>query len=42
MTLQEQATINFLIEISLLEVYKIEKVCGSVLVKRRRLNAFPA
>lgn len=34
MTLHEKTTIKFLIEISLLEVYKMEKICGSVLVKK--------
>lgn len=34
MTLQEKATVKILIEISLLDVYKMEKVCGSVAVKK--------
>lgn len=36
MTLQEEATIKFLIQISLLKVYKVEKICGSVVGKKRQ------
>lgn len=37
MTLQEKVTIIFLIEISLLEAYKMEKICSSVAAKKMGL-----